>query len=249
MEGADPEGGALLAHAGDCKSCGGCGAAETQAQTEKPQESEHCHWLEVTGTEPGSQAETAGIQPGDVISGTVQRIEKFGAFVLNGYGQAEIGEQGDLVQQAEKIKTVGEALGSAFGMVPGGGGVPHALPGLHHLPEEVVATLADRNLLPAIYFIFSRAQCDEAARVLVDSGLSFGEPRHQERIREIAAERLAGLHDDDPRVRRAAADALGQAAAVGATDDAPMPEVARQLAAALRDASTMVPTGPFPTAV
>ena len=63
--------------------------------------------------------------------------------------------------------------------------------------EEVVATLADRNLLPAIYFIFSRAQCDEAARTLVDSGLSFSEPEHQERIREIAAERLSGLHDDD----------------------------------------------------
>lgn len=63
--------------------------------------------------------------------------------------------------------------------------------------EEVVATLAERRLLPAIYFIFSRNQCDEAARTLVDSGLSFSDPDHQQRIRQIAGDRLAGLHEDD----------------------------------------------------
>ncbi|MEZ5297811.1 MAG: DEAD/DEAH box helicase [Ilumatobacteraceae bacterium] len=66
--------------------------------------------------------------------------------------------------------------------------------------EEVVSTLDERRLLPAIYFIFSRAQCDEAARTLVDSGVSFSDPEHQQRIREIAADRLAGLHDDDLEV-------------------------------------------------
>jgi ATP-dependent RNA helicase HelY len=63
--------------------------------------------------------------------------------------------------------------------------------------EEVVRELAGRDLLPAIYFIFSRAQCDEAARTLLAAGYHFGTPERSHRIREIAAERLAGLHQAD----------------------------------------------------
>jgi ATP-dependent RNA helicase HelY len=66
--------------------------------------------------------------------------------------------------------------------------------------HEVVRTLAEQKLLPAIYFIFSRAQCDEAAAGMVDAGVDFGTPRRRDRVREIAAERLAGLHDDDLEV-------------------------------------------------
>ena len=65
---------------------------------------------------------------------------------------------------------------------------------------ETVDMLADRNLLPAIYFIFSRAQCDEAARVALGAGLRFTEPDERARIHEIADQRLAGLTDADLEV-------------------------------------------------
>lgn len=63
--------------------------------------------------------------------------------------------------------------------------------------EEVVLQLDDRRLLPAIYFIFSRAQCDEAARTLVDEGFSFASADGHQRLHEIASERLAGLAPAD----------------------------------------------------
>ena len=62
---------------------------------------------------------------------------------------------------------------------------------------ETVETLHERDLLPAIYFIFSRAQCDEAARTCVDAGLRLTDDVERTRVREIADERLGGLLDAD----------------------------------------------------
>ncbi|NNE10993.1 MAG: DEAD/DEAH box helicase [Ilumatobacter sp.] len=62
---------------------------------------------------------------------------------------------------------------------------------------ETVEMLERRDLLPAIYFIFSRAQCDEAARATVDAGLRLIDDAAQARIREIADLRLGSLFDDD----------------------------------------------------
>lgn len=63
---------------------------------------------------------------------------------------------------------------------------------------EVVDTLARRDLLPAIFFIFSRAQCDEAARSVVDAGIDTGgDDVDRERLQAIASERLSGLSARD----------------------------------------------------
>ncbi len=62
---------------------------------------------------------------------------------------------------------------------------------------ETVEELAGRDLLPAIYFIFSRAQCEEAARLCVDAGLHFTEDVERSRINEIATARLEGLSAAD----------------------------------------------------
>ena len=62
---------------------------------------------------------------------------------------------------------------------------------------ETVETLNQHDLLPAIYFIFSRAQCDEAARVCVEAGLRLTDEADRARVREIADERLGGLVDAD----------------------------------------------------
>ena len=62
---------------------------------------------------------------------------------------------------------------------------------------ETVETMLGKGLLPAIYFIFSRAQCDEAARTCVDAGLRLLDEDERARVREIADQRLASLGDDD----------------------------------------------------
>jgi ATP-dependent RNA helicase HelY len=65
---------------------------------------------------------------------------------------------------------------------------------------ETVEELASRDLLPAIYFIFSRAQCEEAARACVDAGLHLIEDEDRSRINEIASARLDGLSAADLEV-------------------------------------------------
>ena len=52
-------------------------------------------------------------------------------------------------------------------------------------------------MLPAIYFIFSRNQCDEAARTCLTAGIRLTTGDERERIREIAETRLAGMETAD----------------------------------------------------
>jgi ATP-dependent RNA helicase HelY len=60
---------------------------------------------------------------------------------------------------------------------------------------ETIELLAERDLLPAIFFIFSRNQCDEAARAAAAGvRLTAGE---REAVHTIVSERLAGLDDAD----------------------------------------------------
>ena len=62
---------------------------------------------------------------------------------------------------------------------------------------ETVKVLRDRSLLPTIFFIFSRAQCDAAARNCVADGIRLIDDVERVRIREIADRRLDGLVDAD----------------------------------------------------
>jgi ATP-dependent RNA helicase HelY len=65
---------------------------------------------------------------------------------------------------------------------------------------EVAAHLRAEGLLPAIYFIFSRAGCDAAARAVAAAGLGLTTEEDRARIREVATERTAHLADDDLEV-------------------------------------------------
>ena len=65
---------------------------------------------------------------------------------------------------------------------------------------ETVEELTRRDLLPAIYFIFSRAQCEEAARACVDAGMRLTDGEERSRINEIATGRLEGLSSADLEV-------------------------------------------------
>ncbi len=62
---------------------------------------------------------------------------------------------------------------------------------------ETVDVLGQRELLPAIVFIFSRNQCDEAARSCLATGMRLTDGPERDRIREIVDARLEGLADDD----------------------------------------------------
>ena len=62
---------------------------------------------------------------------------------------------------------------------------------------ETVELLQSRGLLPAIFFIFSRAQCDAAAKACVDAGLDLTSGDERAAISRIIDARLGGLDDAD----------------------------------------------------
>ena len=62
---------------------------------------------------------------------------------------------------------------------------------------EVIERLAEDGLLPAIYFIFSRAGCDAAAVRLLEAGVRLTSVEERERIRNIAEEATAHLEPSD----------------------------------------------------
>jgi len=62
---------------------------------------------------------------------------------------------------------------------------------------EVVDRLWDEGMLPAIYFIFSRAACDDAVKQCMDAGLRLTTPEEAREIRAIAEARTEILSEDD----------------------------------------------------
>jgi len=62
---------------------------------------------------------------------------------------------------------------------------------------EIVERLADEAMLPCIYFIFSRAACDDASRQCLDHGVRLTTPEEREAIRAIAEARTEVLSDAD----------------------------------------------------
>jgi ATP-dependent RNA helicase HelY len=68
-----------------------------------------------------------------------------------------------------------------------------------HTPRraEVVDRLWDEGMLPAIYFIFSRAACDDAVKQCLDAGLRLTTPEEAAQIRAIAEARTEILSDAD----------------------------------------------------
>jgi ATP-dependent RNA helicase HelY len=65
---------------------------------------------------------------------------------------------------------------------------------------EVVELLADAEMLPAIYFIFSRAACNDAVTQCVREGHRLTTPEERRQIRAIAEAHVETLSDDDLRV-------------------------------------------------
>lgn len=62
---------------------------------------------------------------------------------------------------------------------------------------DVIDMLGERQLLPAIFFIFSRAGCDQAVRQCVQAGVRLTDDAEREEIREIVDDRCRTLLDED----------------------------------------------------
>jgi ATP-dependent RNA helicase HelY len=63
--------------------------------------------------------------------------------------------------------------------------------------EDVVETLADAGMLPAIYFVFSRAGCDRSVEWLMSAGIRLTTSDEAARIREFAEMRAAWMDEED----------------------------------------------------
>ena len=63
--------------------------------------------------------------------------------------------------------------------------------------SEVVRLLDSHNLLPAIFFIFSRVGCDAAVRQVLRAGVSLTEKHERDEIRAIVEDRCRTLSDED----------------------------------------------------
>jgi ATP-dependent RNA helicase HelY len=66
--------------------------------------------------------------------------------------------------------------------------------------SEIVALLRDHAMLPAIHFIFSRKACDEAVAQCLREGSRLTTAEERRLIRQIVAEHLDALSDDDRRL-------------------------------------------------
>jgi ATP-dependent RNA helicase HelY len=62
---------------------------------------------------------------------------------------------------------------------------------------DVVALLESRNLLPAIFFIFSRVGCDSAVRQVLRAGVRLTQASERDEIRAIVEARCRTLRDED----------------------------------------------------
>jgi ATP-dependent RNA helicase HelY len=62
---------------------------------------------------------------------------------------------------------------------------------------EVVEELRDRSMLPAIYFIFSRAGCDEAVARCLQEGVRLTTPEERTEIGAIVESKVEGMSDGD----------------------------------------------------
>lgn len=66
--------------------------------------------------------------------------------------------------------------------------------------SDVINMLDDDNLLPAIFFIFSRAGCDQAVTQVLRGGVSLTNREEQDRIMDFVEESCQRLDDDDKSI-------------------------------------------------
>ncbi|MCW4459447.1 RNA helicase [Microbacterium sp. MPKO10] len=155
------------------------------------------------------------------LSATVSNAEEFGDWIQTVRGDTEVivSEdrpvpleqhvliQGDLVELFADAGTSDSVNPELVRLAKYGGRAPVSNRdrrgrqrggGVHRVRrEEVVRLLESHQLLPAIFFIFSRAGCDGAVEQVVRSGLRLTDRDERTQIREFAEERCRSIPDRD----------------------------------------------------
>ena len=78
-----------------------------------------------------------------------------------------------------------------------GSGYRHGLPWCSPRQVDLLAQLAERDLLPVIWFVFSRKGCDRAAARLASRKVRYADDSNAPRIDELVETGLAGLSQSD----------------------------------------------------
>ena len=162
------------------------------------------------------------------LSATVSNAEEFAAWVETVRGETEamieerrpvrlehlylVGERGNdrvhllptfVERDGERATRTRKRRASTpgGGRRPGGRGRPRTR---LRTPRrvEIVEVLSERQMLPAITFVFSRAGCDQAVQQCVSDGLRLTTAEERTEIRRIAEAHTDSLSDDDLAVLR-----------------------------------------------
>ncbi|NHI16800.1 DEAD/DEAH box helicase [Microbacterium excoecariae] len=156
------------------------------------------------------------------LSATVSNAEEFGDWLATVRGGTEVIvsetrpvpleqhvlARGELLPLFDEHAGGSEVNGDLLRLgraLPGGSGRGR---GRRHAPRPprgagrldraaAIDLLAHRNLLPAIFFIFSRVGCDQAVVQARRAGVRLTTPEERARIRDIVRERTAALADED----------------------------------------------------
>ena len=160
------------------------------------------------------------------LSATVSNAEEFGAWLDEVRGSTEIivseirpiplyqhvlfgNELLDLFQDSDSSNVVNPDLVSKHQAKLRAPSYRSNRPSRHHgrfqnepkIPKlskpEVIEELSEAQLLPAIFFIFSRSACDAAVRACQHSNLRVTTSEERSRIREIVESRCAHIADED----------------------------------------------------
>lgn len=160
------------------------------------------------------------------LSATVSNAEEFGAWLDEVRGQTEIivsetrpvplnqhilfgNELIDLFQNDRIDNRVNPELVSKHAAKLRSPGVKSTRPGRYRgsfqnepkIPKlskpEIIEILDDNDLLPAIFFIFSRAACDAAVKACQNANLRLTTTDQRKEIREIVEDRCREIEDED----------------------------------------------------
>ena len=146
------------------------------------------------------------------LSATVSNAEEFGAWLMTVRGETEI-----IVEERRPVPLwqhvmAGDQLHDLFtpdGRVnrdllrlareqdPVHRGRGRRRTSLIPWRSEAVELLARKDLLPAIYFLFSRAGCDEAVEQCLRAGIRLTSTSERQEIREVIGRETLGIPDDD----------------------------------------------------
>ena len=156
------------------------------------------------------------------LSATVSNAGQFGAWLTSVRGPTEVVEEQRRPVELRHHVAVAEKGTRRVDLVPlleGGRLSPAAAAfdqrlhrlerrpgGLRHARvatarrSEMVEALGDRDMLPGIVFIFSRAACDDAVAQCLGDGLRLTTPEERLEIRRRCEEHTEGLPEDELRV-------------------------------------------------